>query len=82
MALSLKAPIAGRPGRALPGALSPWSPDFPPAFAQGRRPAAVRPSGEGGFGRDFEQGQVDGGFAVQSVLKRKTLERRPAEQVL
>jgi len=28
-ALSLKFFIAEQPGRALPGALSPWSPDFP-----------------------------------------------------
>ena len=33
----------GRPRRALPGTVFPWSPDFPPTGS--RRPAAVRPSG-------------------------------------
>ena len=33
----------GRPRRALPGTVPPWSPDFPPS-ARGRR-AAIRPSG-------------------------------------
>jgi len=44
----------GRPRRALPGTVVPWSPDFPPAFARAsagkpaspqRRPAAAQPSG-------------------------------------
>src|SRR5688572_26696608 len=44
----------GRPRRALPGTVVPWSPDFPPAFAEAsagkpakvpRRPVAARPSG-------------------------------------
>ena len=33
-----------RAGRALPAALSSWSPDFPPAETQALRPAAARPS--------------------------------------
>ena len=38
----------GRPRRALPGTVPPWSPDFPPS-AQRRR-AAIRPSGTRKFG--------------------------------
>src|SRR5690348_17765269 len=38
----------GRPRRVLPGTVPPWSPDFPlPAREAG---AAIRPSGNGGFG--------------------------------
>jgi len=33
----------GRPRRALPGTVPPWSPDFPPSAR--RRKAAIRPSG-------------------------------------
>src|SRR6185312_882307 len=41
----------GRPRRALPGTVPPWSPDFPPSAgpATGRR-AAIRPSGLGECG--------------------------------
>ena len=39
----------GRPRRALPGTVPPWSPDFPPS-AQRRR-AAIRPSGWDHLGR-------------------------------
>jgi len=42
----------GRPRRALPGTVPPWSPDFPP-FAKAARPgrrAAIRPSGMGSCG--------------------------------
>jgi hypothetical protein len=42
----------GRPRRALPGTVPPWSPDFPPlakAARPGRR-AAIRPSGMGSCG--------------------------------
>ncbi len=35
----------GRPRRALPGTVFPWSPDFPPPLAQGQTKAAIRPSG-------------------------------------
>ncbi len=35
----------GRPRRRLAGTVFPWSPDFPPARAAKRAPAAVRPSG-------------------------------------
>jgi len=35
----------GRPRRALPGTVFPWSPDFPPPVS--RRGAAIRPSGTG-----------------------------------
>ena len=39
----------GRPRRALPGTVPPWSPDFP-LPAQPRK-AAIRPSGQGNVGR-------------------------------
>ncbi len=36
----------GRPRRALPGTVSPWSPDFPPPAQGNPEPkAAIRPSG-------------------------------------
>ena len=35
----------GRPRRALPGTVPPWSPDFPPSAERTRRRAAIRPSG-------------------------------------
>src|SRR5690349_12386347 len=35
----------GRPRRALPGTVPPWSPDFPPCAERTRRRAAIRPSG-------------------------------------
>src|SRR5690348_5088045 len=38
----------GRPRRALPGTVPPWSPDFPPSTQ--RRRAAIRPSGTRAFG--------------------------------
>src|SRR5438067_3802782 len=34
----------GRPRRALPGTVPPWSPDFPPSAERTRRRAAIRPS--------------------------------------
>ena len=34
----------GRPRRALPGAVFPWSPDFPPRPFRGKGKAAIRPS--------------------------------------
>ena len=34
----------GRPRRALPGTVLPWSPDFPPSAERTRRRAAIRPS--------------------------------------
>ncbi len=43
VALSLRPPVSERPGRALPGALSPWSPDFPPASALRATRAACPP---------------------------------------
>jgi len=44
VALSLGHPIARKPGRALPGALSPWSPDFPPASALRATARQARPA--------------------------------------
>src|SRR5947199_6088212 len=35
----------GRPRRALPGTVPPWSPDFPPSAERTRQRAAIRPSG-------------------------------------
>jgi len=35
----------GRPRRALPGTVFPWSPDFPPPPGRNRATAAIRPSG-------------------------------------
>ncbi len=35
----------GRPRRALPGTVLPWSPDFPPSARLPERRAAIRPSG-------------------------------------
>src|SRR5438045_5666373 len=34
----------GRPRRALPGTVPPWSPDFPPSAERTRQRAAIRPS--------------------------------------
>jgi len=41
----------GRPRRALPGTVPPWSPDFPPSAGSTRRRAAIRPSGWEDLGR-------------------------------
>jgi hypothetical protein len=60
----------GRPRRALPGTVPPWSPDFP-LPAQSRR-AAIRPSGIEGFGyrpRPFQRPP----FAQKAV--RRTSDR-------
>ena len=41
----------GRPRRALPGTVPPWSPDFPPSRRpEADRRAAIRPSGMGRYG--------------------------------
>ncbi len=67
VALSLGPLISKKSGRALPGALSPWSPDFPRAAIT--PPAAVRPSGgercEGSAGR----GQGGGGFSPMADIR-------------
>jgi hypothetical protein len=46
----------GRPRRALPGTVPPWSPDFPPS---GTRRAAIRPSGMGKCGIAPPPGQTE-----------------------
>ena len=50
----------GRPRRALPGTVPPWSPDFPPPAR--RRRAAIRPSGyiDLGTGREAVEVRVHG----------------------
>src|SRR5262249_4326004 len=56
----------GRPRRALPGTVPPWSPDFP--LPARWRKAAIRPSGTKGFG--FSRGLCQS-FLGQSCRFRK-----------
>jgi len=68
-------PGRSRNRRALPGTAIPWSPDFPRASQA--RPAAARPSGEGGYSRFVAGFRVSCESTASDEANRSSIQDRP-----
>ncbi len=72
----------GRPRRALPGTVFPWSPDFPPLRPFDPAAAVVRPTGNAGLRGATGAGQAQGGGSRSPHPTLKAVRRPVGPQLI